>query len=133
MYSIQLLRMKQYNEALKWLKKCEKFSEKNPKSLAVTYNNIACYYKKLGQNRSALINLEKALELEGSMEDASFKADTHLNTCAVLSQMGYHDLAMHHAQSAIIIIQQNLLKLFLPETRKKSLEKKKEDKDKDNN
>ena len=30
-------------------------------------------------------------------EDNSFKADTHLNICAVLSGMGRHDLAMHHA------------------------------------
>jgi len=52
---------------------------------------------RLNRNRSALIYLEKALELEGATDDSSFKADTHLNTCAVLSQMGRHDLAMHHA------------------------------------
>jgi len=54
-------------------------------------------YFRLNRNRSALIYLEKALELEGATDDSSFKADTHLNTCAVLSQMGRHDLAMHHA------------------------------------
>ena len=41
--------------------------------------------------------LEQALELECNIEDASFKADTHLNICAVLSQMGRHELAMNHA------------------------------------
>ena len=49
------------------------------------------------------------------MDDPSFKADTHLNTCAVLSQMGRHDLAMNHAQNAIMIVQSSLLMVFLPE------------------
>ena len=37
-----------------------------------------------------------------------------MNICAVLSQLGRHDLAFHHAQNAIIIVQANLLKAFLP-------------------
>jgi tetratricopeptide (TPR) repeat protein len=53
--------------------------------LAITYNNLACYYKQTGNPRTALIYLEKALDLESFMDDLSFKADTHLNTCAVLS------------------------------------------------
>jgi len=50
------------------------------------------------------------------MDDLSFKADTHLNTCAVLSLMGRHDLAMHHAQSAIMIVQSSLLMELMPDT-----------------
>lgn len=30
----------------------------------MTYNNYACYYRKINQLRSALIFLEKALEIE---------------------------------------------------------------------
>ena len=56
--------------------------------------NITVNFFRLGHNRSALIYLEKALDLENCMEDSSFKADTHLNMCAVLSQMNRHDLAM---------------------------------------
>jgi hypothetical protein len=63
--------------------------------------------------------LEKALELEDCIEDAGFKADTHLNLSAVLSQLGRHDIAIHHAQSAIIIVQATLLMVFLPEKRSK--------------
>jgi hypothetical protein len=56
------------------------------------------FFTRLNHTRSALIYLEKALELEGECGDKnSTKADTHNNTCAVLSQMGRHDLAMHHA------------------------------------
>jgi hypothetical protein len=42
-------------------------------------------FLRIGHSRSALIYLEKALDLEINMEDTSFRADTHLNTCAVLS------------------------------------------------
>jgi len=31
-------------------------------------------------------------------------ADTHLNTCAVLSQLDRHDLALLHAHEAIMIV-----------------------------
>jgi tetratricopeptide (TPR) repeat protein len=79
------------------LKKAETLSENNPRCQAITYNNLACYYKRQKKTRSALIYLEKALELENDMDDPSYKADTHLNTCAVLSEMGRHDLALNHA------------------------------------
>ena len=42
-------------------------------------------FHRLGHPRTALQYLEKALELEDCLEDASFKADTHLNLSAVLS------------------------------------------------
>lgn len=35
-------------------------------------------------------------------------ADTHLNTCAVLSQVGRHQGALEHAQSALILLQEEL-------------------------
>lgn len=58
----------------------------------------------MGQSRSALLYLEKALDLESNMDDPMFKADTHINTCAVLSILGRHDVALNHAYSAIMII-----------------------------
>jgi hypothetical protein len=51
----------------------------------MTYNNMACYYRKLGHLRSALIYLEKALDIESKQVQKASMADTHLNTCAVLS------------------------------------------------
>lgn len=35
-------------------------------------------------------------------------ADTHLNTCAVLSQIGRHQGALERAQSALILLQEEL-------------------------
>ena len=97
LHAISLLRLNDLRKSLDWLRRCKELAECNPKCLAITYNNLACYYKKIGHHRTALIQLEKALELEDQQEDNSFKADTHLNVCAVLSGMGRHDLAMHHA------------------------------------
>jgi tetratricopeptide (TPR) repeat protein len=124
-------------------------------------NNLACYYKKRGQLRTALTYLERALDIESKFDvyapdskkmhadlvqyketlegigrhefilrvdqykekveqqmrkkiSASNKAETHLNTCAVLSQLTRHDLALQHANQAIIIIQTRLLFDFLP-------------------
>jgi hypothetical protein len=40
---------------------------------------------RIGHLRTSLIYLEQALELETNLESSSEKAETHLNTCAVLS------------------------------------------------
>lgn len=48
------------------------------------------------------------------MPHTAAKADTHLNTCAVLSQLNRHDIAMNHAHQAIMIVQATLLMNFLP-------------------
>ena len=74
-------------------------AESNPKCLAMAYNNLACHKQVIGQARNALIQLEHALDIESKMkgDDNDSKAETHLNTCAVLSSMSYHDLAMQHA------------------------------------
>mmetsp|Transcript_12965 Transcript_12965/g.20081 ORF Transcript_12965/g.20081 Transcript_12965/m.20081 type:complete len:89 (+) Transcript_12965:170-436(+) len=85
LHALNLLRLDKNQQALGWLKKSETLAESNSRCLAITYNNLACYYKKLGHSRSALQYLEKALDLEDCLEDASFKADTHLNLSAVLS------------------------------------------------
>jgi hypothetical protein len=53
----------------------------------MTFNNLACYYRKIGHLRSALIFLEKAIEIERKGITTAQMADTHLNLCAVLSQL----------------------------------------------
>ena len=104
------------------LRKSEELAENNEKGLAMTYNNLACYYRKQGHLRSALIYLEKALDIESKSAQTTSKADTHLNTCAVLSQLDRHALALNHAHQAIMIIQSALLFHFLPNKERKSRE-----------
>jgi len=55
-----------------------------------------------------LNHLEKALKIEARLQKVENAADTHLNMCAVLSQLGNHEAALEHAQSALILLQEEL-------------------------
>ena len=70
--------------------------------------------------RSSLTYLLKALEIEYKNLNFSESAvdeqlitsnpcDTHLNICAILSQMDKHDLALQHSMKALILIQDEII------------------------
>lgn len=68
---------------------------------AVTYNNLGCFYKSLSKLHTALQYLRKAQAIEErSNGKCQNPAGTHLNLCALLSQMGKHQEALQHAQCA---------------------------------
>lgn len=80
-------------------------TEEGDRYRAVTYNNFACVFRRTKKLRSALSYLEKALEIEynylhfseSAVDDClqiSNPCDIHLNICAILSQMGKHELAL---------------------------------------
>lgn len=104
------LQQEDYNMVLELLKKAEILTERDPSSRAATFNNLACYYRRKGKLHSALQYLEKALKIESKLEHVQNPADTHINACAVLSQLGRHQQALEHAQSALILLQEELLK-----------------------
>jgi tetratricopeptide (TPR) repeat protein len=60
--------------------------------------------------RTALSFLQRALSLEGRLQRAEIQADTHLNICAVLSQLNKHEMALNHAMSAVILLQEGMLR-----------------------
>ena len=104
-----------FNVALELLRKAETLTEETDRFRAVTYNNFACIFRRTKKLRSALNFLEKALEIEynylhysdEAVEDClqvSNPCDIHLNICAILSQMGKHELALQHAMKALILI-----------------------------
>lgn len=96
---------------LELLKKAEILTERDPAGATVTFNNLACYYRRQGKLRSALQYLQKALKIEDRLGDAVRNpADTYLNTCAVLSQLGRHQSALEHAQSALILLHEKNFK-----------------------
>ena len=64
MIAIQLLQKDDFKESLAYLERSQKLSGNNQFGLAMTYNNLACYYKKRGRYRTALNFLEKALDIE---------------------------------------------------------------------
>ena len=102
------------------MKKAELFTENNDRLKAITFNNYACLFRKTNKLRNALNYLEQALDLEytclNSSPDpvdetlkVSNPCEIHLNICAILSQMDKHELALHHAMKALILIQDELV------------------------
>ena len=109
-----------FNVALELLRKAEVLTEEGDKYRAVTYNNFACIFRRTKKLRSALSYLEKALEIEYNYLHFSAESvddclqvlnptDIHLNICAILSQMGKHELALQHSMKALILIQDELI------------------------
>ena len=109
MLAINLLKQEDYKESLAYLEKSQRLAANNELGLAMTYNNLACFYKKRGRFRTALSFLEKALDIEQRFPNNCALANTHLNISAVLSLLNRHDIAINHANQAIIIVQSTLL------------------------
>lgn len=102
------LQQEEFPVVLELLKKAEILTEKHPAGRAVTLNNFACYYRRQGNLHKAVTYLSEALKIEAKLDNIPNKADTHLNMCAVLSQLGKHQSALQHAQSALIFLHEEL-------------------------
>lgn len=77
----------------------------NTSLLAVTCNNLGCYYKKVGKLHGALSYLRRALKMEVELNtDEVTLAGTHLNICAILSKLEKHEKAVQHALCALDLI-----------------------------
>lgn len=75
---------------------------------AVTYNNMGCFYKSMSKLHTALQYLRKAQAIEErSNGRCQNPAGTHLNLCALLSQMGKHQEALQHSQKALQLLEAN--------------------------
>ena len=103
------LQQEDFSMVLELLKKAEILTERDPAGKAATYNNLACYYRRLGKLHAALSYLQKALKIESKLSHVQNPADTHINACAVLSQLGKHASALEHGQTALILLQEELL------------------------
>merc|ERR1719171_1278236 len=83
--------------------------DENTNLLAVTCNNLGCYYKKVGKLHAALSYLKRALKIEVSLQtDDVTVASTHLNVCAILSKLEKHDKAVQHALCALELISKRI-------------------------
>jgi len=98
-----------FDVTLELLQKAEVLTEKHKAVRAVTYNNLACYYRKRGKLRTALNYCRKALGIEAKMQENVKSADTHLNMCTILSELKRHEKAIVHARIALKLL---LLELF---------------------
>lgn len=107
--AMQRLSLDEYDDAKALLRRAEKISEPASSLRAITYNNMACIHRRQGHLRTALQFLTKALEIESNLSgDAHNPSDTHLNICAIQSQLGRHELALEHAQAALVMLHDEL-------------------------
>ena len=112
--SAMIFLQKERNDlTLDFLRKAEKLSTNSLKYKATTYNNLACFYRRTGKIRTALNYLLNALDIELKMDSLSSLADTHLNLCAVLSQLERHEDALEHSMLSIIMIQDEFLQVTM--------------------
>jgi len=93
-----------FNATLEFLKKGEILSQNSKEFKALTYNNLACFYRRTGKLRIALKYLEKTLQIEMKLENANSISDTHLNVCAVLSQLTRHEEALEHVLMSVVLL-----------------------------
>lgn len=108
------LHKEQLEITLDLLRKAELVARDSLPLRATTYNNLACYYRRTGKVRTALSYLIQALELEIKIDQPKTLADTHINLCAVLSQLDRHEDALQHSMLSIILLQDEFLTAVLP-------------------
>ncbi|KAF0747183.1 hypothetical protein AaE_007828, partial [Aphanomyces astaci] len=75
----------------------------------LTYNNLGCCYRRLNKLPKALKYLDAAAAIGAETTHVKNLSITYLNLCAIHSQMGRHDTALEHAQSAIFHAQEELV------------------------
>lgn len=102
--SIECLKQEDYSKTLTYLQKAQNFTQHDPTGKAMTFNNFACYYRQQGKLGISLKYLKRAL----AIDDTSKEAESHLNICAVLSDMGHHTAALQHAQLALELLEDEL-------------------------
>eukprot|EP01022_Parablepharisma_sp_SALTPOND_P032897 TRINITY_DN872_c0_g1_i1.p1 TRINITY_DN872_c0_g1~~TRINITY_DN872_c0_g1_i1.p1 ORF type:complete len:1576 (+),score=322.07 TRINITY_DN872_c0_g1_i1:18908-23635(+) len=114
--AMELLQQNQPKSALALLKQTDQLLiEFECKELApiqnLTYNNLACSYKKAGNLQKALECLEKGVDICLQYDVKENLAITHLNICAILGQVKKHRAALDHAVKAAFQFQEDLLRV----------------------
>ena len=106
-HALQLLAADDLENAHKVLSDADLQAAMNPEGplAAVTANNLACYYRRKGQLNEALKQLRRASEIEVLSSLPRGVADTQINMCVVLSELGQHQSAKDHALRALTLIE----------------------------
>ena len=109
------LKDQNYSKALISLKKASvllkevELPEKRMKLQGITLNNFGCFYKRSKMPNVALKYLTKAClsEKEGLVDNVGIAA-THLNMCAIYSELGKHDLALQEGLISLDLMKRSL-------------------------
>lgn len=92
------------NQALFKVRLMEECQEKNSLA-ALTYNNLGCFYKRIGQIDNALEYFSQSLDFENNGANSSEGlANTHLNISCLLSLKKEHEKALRYAVKALMIL-----------------------------
>lgn len=91
--ALRLLKESKLEESLLVLTRCREFIDgrrygENLPMSSLNYNHMACWYRRDGKLLVALKYLEKAMEALAGTEEHEYFGMTHLNLCAIYSQMG---------------------------------------------
>jgi len=107
--ALKYINASNFSVALEFLKQAQKLVQNDFHGRKVTYQNFAALYQKKGEPRIALRYLKQLLAIQTECcDDADKRANSHLNICASLSQLGKHESALRHAQVAIRIIENQI-------------------------
>ena len=109
--AMSMLRDSKFSKALKSLKQASSLlktldnPEKKLKLQGITLNNFGCYYKRTNKPNVALKYLTKAHQTENiASVDSVNLAATHLNMCAIYSDLGKHDLALEQGLKSLELL-----------------------------
>jgi tetratricopeptide (TPR) repeat protein len=81
----------------------------NTSLLAITCNNLGCYYMKVRKFHGALSYLRRALKMEVELKtEETTLAGTHLNLCAILSKLEKPRKAVQHALCALELMHKRI-------------------------
>jgi len=89
---------------LSWLEKALEISSQDEEAQSIAYINLANYYLKIGQFKSAWNYLEKSLKIDIKLNTNIWRAETHLSLWTTYSQLGKHEAAKRQAMSAIVTL-----------------------------
>ena len=95
-YSIKWLTDDKVHMSLRTLYKARELNTSGkygnfPEQMAHILNYIGCCYRRLGKLERALTYLQKALNLNSAYEKMESTGITHINICAIMSQIGKFD------------------------------------------
>ena len=108
--AMQNLEQNKSNHVLFYLNQCllsckqMQNSEFQNRLMALTYNNLACYFQSIKNSAKALEFLFKAVNLLSASKDIINLSASHLNICSILATLGEHERALRHALKSIYLL-----------------------------
>ncbi len=117
-FAVDLMASGKLRSGIKILQRIEKLVQQNSSMmkrlcgvLNLTYNNLACGYKKIGWLPQALRCLDQAVTASNNCDSTENLAMTFLNSSAILGELGEHKAALGRAKCASTQCQADLLRI----------------------